>query len=52
MRSAPANHQALFVVAAAAMLLAGLGGLGIAMWMENGAAIFLSLAEAGLAWCF
>jgi hypothetical protein len=52
MRSASA-HPAFFLKAAAAgMLLAGLGGFGLAMWVENGAALFLSLAETGLAWCF
>jgi len=51
MRSAPENYSLLVKFAAAGMLLAGLGGLGLAMWVENGAALFLSLAEAGLAWC-
>jgi|UPI00003A2B8E hypothetical protein len=48
----PENTSFLFKLAAAGTLLAGLGGLGLAMWVDNGAAIFLSLAEAGLAWCF
>ncbi|WEX11365.1 hypothetical protein [Chelativorans sp. AA-79] len=52
MRSAPVNYPVLFKFAAAGMLLAGIGGLGVAMWVENGAALFLSLAETGLAWCF
>jgi len=52
MKTAPANHPNLIKYAAAAMLLAGLGGVGLAMWVENGTALFLSLAEAGLAWCF
>ena len=26
--------------------------LAFAGWMEHGAAIFLSLAESGMAWCF
>lgn len=51
MKSAPANHPAFLVFAAALLLLAVVGGFGLAMWMENGAAIFLSLVEAGLAWC-
>jgi len=52
MKSAPGNYPFFFKFAAASMLLAGLGGLGVAMWVENGAALFLSLAEAGMAWCF
>jgi len=52
MKSAHASHPAFFRLALAAALLAGLGGVGLAMWMKNGAALFLSLAEAGLAWCF
>ncbi|WP_201285581.1 hypothetical protein [Chelativorans xinjiangense] len=51
MKTAPANLPAFFKLGALAMLLAALAGLGLAMWIENGAAIFISLAEAGLAWC-
>ncbi|WP_265518107.1 hypothetical protein [Nitratireductor luteus] len=39
-------------IAAAVIFLAAVGGLGFAMWLNNGPALFLSLAEAGLAWCF
>lgn len=38
--------------AAGAALLAAIGGLAFAMWMEHGAGIFLSMAQSGLAWCF
>lgn len=36
---------------AAALVLAALTGLVFAMWLENGADIFLALAQSGLAWC-
>ncbi len=48
----PADHSALLALAAAAMLLMAVAAFGLAMWLENGAALFLSLAQAGLAWCF
>lgn len=27
-------------------------GLAFALWAENGAAMFVTLVESGLAWCF
>lgn len=51
MKQAPANQPLLLVFAAAALSFAVIGGLGLAMWMDKGAALFLSLVEAGLAWC-
>ncbi|UUP16122.1 hypothetical protein NTH_00564 [Nitratireductor thuwali] len=39
-------------IAAAVTSLAALGGLGLAMWLNNGPAMVISLAQAGLAWCF
>ncbi|WP_297560172.1 hypothetical protein [Nitratireductor sp.] len=39
------------VMGAAALVLAALTGLVFAMWLENGADIFLALAQSGLAWC-
>jgi len=32
--------------------LASLAGLTFALWMENGAAIFMALVESGMSWCF
>lgn len=52
MKSAPATFPAILRTGALLVLLAALAGLGLAMWLENGAAMFISLAEAGLAWCF
>lgn len=39
------------VMGAAALVLAALTGLVFAMWLQNGAGIFLALAQSGLAWC-
>lgn len=39
------------VMGAAALALAALTDLVFAMWLENGADIFLALAQSGLAWC-
>ncbi|WP_295809392.1 hypothetical protein [uncultured Nitratireductor sp.] len=39
-------------ISAATLLLAASTGLAFAMWLENGAGIFLALAESGLSWCF
>jgi len=32
--------------------LAAATGIAFASWIDNGAAIFMAMAEAGLAWCF
>jgi hypothetical protein len=32
--------------------LAAATGLAFAAWVENGAAILMSMAETGLSWCF
>lgn len=39
-------------IIAATMLLAAIGGLAFAGWLNNGAEIILTMAETGLAWCF
>lgn len=52
MKPVPANLPPLLKLGPPLLLLAALGGLGLAMWVENGAALFISLAQAGLAWCF
>ncbi len=39
-------------VAFAAAADAALVGLGLAGWLDDGARIFMTLAEAGLSWCF
>lgn len=36
----------------AAAFAAAMVGLGLAGWLESGARMFMTLAEAGLAWCF
>ena len=35
-----------------ATLFAALSGIAFAAWLDHGAAIFMSLAETGLSWCF
>lgn len=32
--------------------LAAVTGLAFASWLENGAAMFMAMADTGLAWCF
>ncbi|WP_274424392.1 hypothetical protein [Chelativorans sp. YIM 93263] len=44
--------QAFFAPVAIALALSATAGLGLAMWLENGPALLLSLAQTGLAWCF
>lgn len=33
-------------------LVAAATGLAFASWVDNGAAIFMTMVEAGLSWCF
>jgi len=47
--SSPAR---LSLAALAMMIGAALLGLGLAGWLDQGARLFVTLAEAGLAWCF
>lgn len=51
MNPSPVHLPGLTGIAVATALLALLGGIGLALWMDNAAAMFLSLAQAGLAWC-
>ncbi len=39
-------------ITAAVVIAAALSGLAFAGWMNNGAEILITMAEAGLAWCF
>jgi hypothetical protein len=39
-------------IALGAVALAAMTGVAFSAWIENGAAIFMTYAEAGLAWCF
>lgn len=39
-------------LAAGALVLSAGTGLAFAGWMNNAPAIFMALAEQGLAWCF
>lgn len=32
--------------------LAAVSGVAFASWVDKGAAMFMAMAEAGLAWCF
>jgi len=40
------------VISGTALALSALTGIAFAMWMDNGARIFMTLVESGLAWCF
>ena len=40
------------IVGGGIVLLAAATGAAFGAWLQHGAAIFLSMAEAGLAWCF
>lgn len=42
----------VLVLALGAVALAAATGIAFSAWIENGAAIFMTYAEAGLAWCF
>jgi len=49
--SMPLSPRTLATVALAAVAFAAATGVAFAAWMENGAGIFRSMVEAGLAWC-
>jgi hypothetical protein len=42
----------LVPVALGVLVLAAATGVAFSAWLEMGAAIFMTYAEAGLAWCF
>ena len=44
------SSAARILIAAAAF--AAVSGIAFAAWLDHGAAIFLSMAETGLSWCF
>lgn len=46
------NAPRAALVFSAAAVSAALIGLGLAGWLDSGARMFMTLAEAGLAWCF
>lgn len=52
MQVASASTRRTLGVAAAAAAGAALVGLGLAGWLDDGARLFMTLAEAGLSWCF
>lgn len=47
----PLSSRSLAKVALTVLVLAAATGAAFAAWMENGAGIFRSMIEAGLAWC-
>lgn len=51
MRTGQLTYPTFLKIAAAGIVLALLGGWGTGLWLERGAALFLALAETGLAWC-
>lgn len=44
--------SALAKVALGLAVLAAASGIAFASWIDNGAAIFMAMAETGMAWCF
>lgn len=40
------------LLAAASLLLLGLGGIAFYGWLRFGSSILLTLGETGLSWCF
>lgn len=47
----PLSSRGLATIVVAVIALAAATGVAFAAWMENGAGIFRSMVEAGLAWC-
>jgi hypothetical protein len=39
-------------ILAGAAVLAAATGLAFASWIDHGAAIFMTMVEAGISWCF
>ena len=53
MRSiASARFGTIAAIAGGLALIAAATGAAFGAWLQHGATIFLSMAEAGLAWCF
>jgi hypothetical protein len=48
--SMPAATAAKIVLGAA--ILAAATGVAFASWIDHGAAIFMTMVEAGMSWCF
>ncbi|HWK64308.1 MAG TPA: hypothetical protein VNS34_05170 [Rhizobiaceae bacterium] len=46
----PTSH--LTKLALGLAVLAAVSGIAFASWVDKGAAIFMAMAETGLAWCF
>ncbi|MGI6856727.1 hypothetical protein [Mesorhizobium sp. 1B3] len=44
--------SALAKLALGLAVLAAASGIAFASWVDKGAAIFMAMAETGLAWCF
>ncbi|MEX0343963.1 MAG: hypothetical protein AB3N20_03505 [Rhizobiaceae bacterium] len=45
-----AKHATAAVLAS--VVAAALGGIAFAGWIDNGADIFMTMAQTGLSWCF
>lgn len=46
-----AKYRSMAVAGVVVLVLAGLGGLAFAGWLQHGARIFVALAASGLALC-
>lgn len=47
-----ASASTLAKIGLALAVLAAVTGIAFASWVDKGAAIFMAMAESGLAWCF
>jgi CBS-domain-containing membrane protein len=53
MKATAQIHPASIAVLLGTVLAASaLAGLGFAGWLDHGAQMFMTLAQAGMAWCF
>jgi hypothetical protein len=48
----PVSVSLTVKIALAAAVLAAASGVAFAAWLDHGAAILMSMAQTGLAWCF
>lgn len=51
MSAGSARYRSIAVTVAVVLILAALGGMAFAGWLEHGARIFVALAASGLALC-
>jgi len=52
MRITASSSRTIARIATAGVVLAAATGAAFAAWVDNGAGIFMTMVESGLAWCF